>query len=84
MRHAMVVLCALTSVIATAMGAEVPPPARLLAVRCGHLVDTVAGVLLAETTVVIDGQRIREVIAGNHAPPGADQIDLSTQTCLRG
>jgi imidazolonepropionase-like amidohydrolase len=71
-------------VIATAPAAEAPPPARLVAVRCGHLIDTQAGVLLGETTVVIDGQRIREVLAGNHAPPGAEPIDLSGETCLPG
>jgi imidazolonepropionase-like amidohydrolase len=84
MRHAIALLCTVTSLMATALAAEAPPTARLFAVRCGHLVDTQAGVLLAETTVVIDGQRIREVVAGNHAPPGAEQIDLSSQTCLPG
>jgi imidazolonepropionase-like amidohydrolase len=61
-----------------------PPAATVVALRCGQLVDTVAGKVLGETTVVIDGKRIREVSAGWHAPAGATQIDLSSQTCLPG
>jgi imidazolonepropionase-like amidohydrolase len=86
MRYSVSVLCSLTLIIAAAAAAQTArtPPAKLLAVRCGHLVDTQAGVLLGETTVVIDGQRIRDVVAGDHAPAGAEQIDLSTATCLPG
>jgi imidazolonepropionase-like amidohydrolase len=84
MRYSVAVLCTLACVVGTAPAAEAPPTARLLAVRCAHLVDTQAGVLLGETTVVIDGRRIREVLAGDQAPPGAEPIDLSTQTCLPG
>jgi imidazolonepropionase-like amidohydrolase len=59
-------------------------PTGLVALRCGQLVDTVAGKILGETTVVIDGKRIREVTAGWHAPAAATPIDLSSQTCLPG
>jgi imidazolonepropionase-like amidohydrolase len=59
-------------------------PAVPVALRCGQLVDTVAGKVLGETTVVIEGKRIREVSAGWHAPAGATQVDLSSQTCLPG
>src|SRR5580658_10008234 len=82
MRHPIAVLCVLTSIIAMASAGEAPP--RLLAVHCAHLLDTQAGVLLGETTVVIEGPRIRELIAGDHAPPGAEPIDLAAQTCLPG
>jgi imidazolonepropionase-like amidohydrolase len=86
MRYSASVFCSLTLIIAAAAAAQTAqtPPAKLLAVRCGHLVDTQAGVLLGETTIVIDGQRIRDVVAGDHAPAGAEQIDLSTATCLPG
>jgi imidazolonepropionase-like amidohydrolase len=86
MRHSVALLCTFSWVIAASPAAETPAPApaRLLAVRCGHLLDTQAGVLLGETTVIIDGQRFRELIAGDHAPPGADPIDLSAETCLPG
>jgi imidazolonepropionase-like amidohydrolase len=75
------VLCHSASVAAASDSA---PPSRVLAVHCGHLLDTLAGVMLGETTVVIDGKRIREVTAGNHSPAGAEHIDLSSQTCLPG
>jgi imidazolonepropionase-like amidohydrolase len=87
MRHAVSVICSLTLVLAAAAHSPAPaqsPAAKLLSVRCGHLVDTQAGALLGETTIVIDGQRIRDVVAGDHAPPGAEQIDLSSATCLPG
>jgi hypothetical protein len=63
MRYSMAALCTLMWVIATAPAAEAPAP--LVAVRCGHLLDTQAGVLLGETTVVTDGPRFHDVIAGD-------------------
>jgi imidazolonepropionase-like amidohydrolase len=58
--------------------------ATLTAVHCGHLIDTQAGQLLGETTVVVDGRRIRDVLPGHSAPPGATEIDLSGETCMPG
>ena len=54
------------------------------AVHCGQLIDTQAGKLLGETTVVIDGKRIRSVTPGHQVPAGASEIDLSSQTCMPG
>jgi imidazolonepropionase-like amidohydrolase len=59
-------------------------PAQVTALQCGHLIDTAAGKLLGESTVVIDGGRVREVSSGKSAPAGAKIIDLSTQTCMPG
>jgi imidazolonepropionase-like amidohydrolase len=53
-------------------------------VHCGHLLDTRAGKMLDETTVVIRGGRISEVQPGRGGPAEATQIDLSAQTCLPG
>ncbi len=55
-------------------------------IHCGHLVDVVAGKVLGATTVIVDGKRVREVVAGSGtgAPAGATEIDLSSQTCLPG
>jgi len=64
--------------------AEKPAAVKPLALHCGHLLDSQAGVLLGETTVVIEGRRIREVTPGSRAPEGAEPIDLSSQTCLPG
>src|SRR5471030_1296943 len=58
--------------------------APVIAVHCGHLLDTQVGKLLGETTVVIHGKRIDAVVAGHEAPAGSTEIDLSSQTCLPG
>jgi imidazolonepropionase-like amidohydrolase len=80
--HGLRVVCLVAS-MASAVAADSSGPA-VVALHCGRLVDTIAGKVLGETTVVIDGKRIREIAAGWHAPSGATQIDLSSQTCLPG
>ena len=64
--------------------ADSPPATPALAVHCGHLLDTLAGKLLGETTVIVTGQRISAVEAGGATPPGAQSVDLSHETCLPG
>jgi imidazolonepropionase-like amidohydrolase len=59
-----------------------PPPETVL--HCGHLIDTAAGKTLGATTIVVEGSHVREVDPGSAAPPGAREIDLSTQTCMPG
>jgi imidazolonepropionase-like amidohydrolase len=63
-----------------------PPDATTVrVVHCGHLIDTEAGKLLGETTIIIDGKRIREVKPGRADSAGAAQtIDLAVSTCLPG
>ena len=56
----------------------------LSVLHCGHLIDTEAGTLLGETTIVVEGKRIKEVKAGNSDVAGATAIDLSTSTCMPG
>ena len=60
--------------------------ARVSVIHCGHLVDVIGGKVLGATTVIVEGKRLREVVAGSGAgaPAGATEIDLSTQTCLPG
>jgi imidazolonepropionase-like amidohydrolase len=59
-------------------------PAVVTALQCGHLIDTANGKMLGETTIVIEGGRIKEVVSGVRPPAGAKLIDLSTQTCMPG
>jgi imidazolonepropionase-like amidohydrolase len=73
-----------TFCISIARAAESSASVRSVAIRCGHLLDTQAGTLLAATTVIIEGTRIRSVVAGDHVPEGTASIDLSSQTCLPG
>jgi imidazolonepropionase-like amidohydrolase len=60
------------------------PAAAIIALDCGHLIDTANGKMLGETTIVIEGGRIKEVLNGTRPPAGAKVIDLSTQTCMPG
>jgi imidazolonepropionase-like amidohydrolase len=82
MRGALVT-CGCLAVSVCVHSAESAAPTTV-ALHCGHLIDALGGKLLGESTVVIDGQRIGSVGDGWHAPPGATQIDLSSQTCLPG
>ena len=63
--------------------AEAPAPG-VTALLCGHLIDTAAGKVLGESTIVIEGGRVKEVHSGLQAPAGATAIDLKTQTCMPG
>src|ERR1700726_4093873 len=69
---------------AAARAADDASSAPLTAVHCGHLVDTQAGKILAETTVLIRAKRIESVVSGRQAPAGSVEIDLSNETCLPG
>jgi imidazolonepropionase-like amidohydrolase len=60
------------------------PPAPVTAIHCGHLLDVLAGKMLGPTTVIVEGKRVREVVAGSQSPPGATEIDLLDATCLPG
>jgi imidazolonepropionase-like amidohydrolase len=68
---------------AFASAADAPQPA-VVALHCGHLLDVQAGKMLGETTVVVEGKRIRNVQAGAASPPGAQVIELGSLTCLPG
>ncbi|WHZ18936.1 MAG: Amidohydrolase [Rhodanobacteraceae bacterium] len=64
--------------------AEAQAPA-LTVIHCAHLIDTVAGKMLGATSIVIDGPRIKEVVAGSVSREGAKVIDMpANDTCLPG
>jgi len=69
---------------ASLSAADTPPPASVTALHCGHLIDTVGGKMLGDTTIVIENGHVREVLNGMQAPAGAKQIDLQTETCMPG
>jgi imidazolonepropionase-like amidohydrolase len=77
---------ALTVGIALAADAPAAPPSApaVTALLCGHLIDTVNGKLLGDTTILIEGGRVKEVRSGTQAPADAAVIDLKTQTCMPG
>jgi imidazolonepropionase-like amidohydrolase len=70
--------------LAVCAAADVSANAPLAVVlHCRHMLDTQAGILRGETTVMIEGQRIKEVIGGRQNRASATEIDLSG-TCLPG
>jgi imidazolonepropionase-like amidohydrolase len=75
-----------TTIAALAVPAAEPAGAApgVVALHCANLLDTAAGKLLGETTLVIDGKRIRELRAGRAEVPGAQSIELAGSTCLPG
>jgi imidazolonepropionase-like amidohydrolase len=70
--------------VGLASAADVPTPPSLTALLCGHLIDTAAGKVLGESTIVIEAGHVREVLSGAQAPAGAMAIDLKSQTCMPG
>jgi len=70
--------------VGLASAADVPTPPSLTALLCGHLIDTAAGKVLGESTIVIEAGHVREVLSGAQAPAGATAIDLKSQTCMPG
>jgi imidazolonepropionase-like amidohydrolase len=69
---------------AIAADPSAPSAAGLTALHCGHFIDTAAGKMLGETTIVTENGRIKEVSSGTQSPADARVIDLSTQTCMPG
>ena len=62
------------------------PATRVVAVRAGHLFDSIKGVMLTKQVVVASGERITEIGPDSQVkiPAGAQVIDLSQATVLPG
>ena len=64
---------------------QAPEPVdRLLAVRCGNLIDGLADEALGGKLVLIRNDRIESVDTVGDIPDGAEVLDLSGYTCLPG
>jgi imidazolonepropionase-like amidohydrolase len=78
-------LCMGAASAADAPRMDAPAGSNTTVVHCAHLVDTINGKVLGATSVVIDGERIAEVVAGSADRPGATVIDLpANDTCMPG
>ena len=77
---------ALIATIGSAAVAQTPtaPAPSLVALQCGHTFDATSGKLLGETTILVDGKRIKTIETGRSTPAGARIIDLGQMTCLPG
>lgn len=76
-------LFALPLVLTTLSAAAAPSPA-VIALQCGHVLDTLEGKLLGPTTLVVEGGRLREVLPGAVRPEGSTAVELARETCLPG
>jgi len=77
-----VALGALVLLCGTAMLVGQIGSTKTIVLRCGSLFDGRGDVLRKHVFVVIDGEKIKDVVAS--APSGADVVDLSRETCLPG
>lgn len=59
-------------------------PGQVVAIRCGHMFDSVHGQMLENQVIVVRGERISEVGANVPIPEGAQVIDLSRATVVPG
>ena len=77
-------LLALIVFLLSACGQEPDPQDEILAVRCGNLIDGLAGEARGGALVVIRNERIESVAEVGEIPEGAEVIDLGGYTCLPG
>src|SRR5262249_31393858 len=57
---------------------------RVQAIRCGALIQPADGAVRRNVLVMVEGERVRDVLERSAPPPGAAVIDLSDHTCLPG
>jgi imidazolonepropionase-like amidohydrolase len=58
--------------------------AQTIAVKAGRLIDPDAATVLSDQVILIHGNKIEAVGKGLAIPAGANVIDLSGKTVLRG
>ncbi|MGA2624507.1 MAG: amidohydrolase family protein [Bacteroidota bacterium] len=59
-------------------------PARVIAVKCGKLIDGKSDKVQTDVTILIEGRTVKNVGAVTPIPAGAEVIDLSNATVLPG
>ena len=80
-----VVVCSV-AIASVAAVAQTPAPTKRVMVRAGHLLDVKGGKMLADQTIVIEGDKIVSVDPASQAKaaPEAVTVDLSNATVLPG
>jgi imidazolonepropionase-like amidohydrolase len=63
---------------------EASAESTAIVLHCGSLIDTLNGSMLGPTTVVVQNDRIKELVPGTELRPGAAVIELTQQTCMPG
>ncbi len=83
LRHYLLAFIFLLSCIGFS-GAQSAPAAKTVVIRAGHLLDVRTGKMLANQTIVIQGDKIASVGSEAQTPAGAEVVDLSNATLLPG
>lgn len=63
---------------------QVPTSPKIIAVKCGRLLDVKSGNFIRDAVILIEGEKITKVGAGLRVPPEAQVINLGTATVLPG
>ena len=79
-----ILVCLIFSGLLAAGAFSQPPPAKILALTCGKLIDGNSDKVLEHAVILIEGNKIREVGTTVKIPEGAETIDLSAMTVLPG
>jgi len=80
----MVVSVLLACVAAPAGAADATSARGTQVLHCGHVFDAGSGRMLGESSLLIEGERIRALSSGFSTPAGASVVDLKALTCLPG
>ena len=73
---------AMAAFFAVPVFAQTPAPA-VSVIHCEHLIDVAHGKLLGASTIVVDGDRIKQVLDGTQQRDGANVVTV-TGTCMPG
>ena len=82
-RRAAILSVSLLFIVVAAANGQQPQPAPIVAVRAARMLDVVAGQILRNATVLIQGDRITAVNPPS-SPPGAQVLDLGDVTLMPG
>ena len=79
-----ILIAAFAALLFSACQQAPEPEDRVLAVRCGNLIDGISDEALGGKLVLIRNDRIESVDTVGDIPEGAEVLDLSDYTCLPG
>ena len=74
----------MTALFTLATCASFSVQAEIQALQCGKLFDSASAKMLGAKTIVVEGNKISQILDGASTVPNAKIINLSTQTCSPG
>lgn len=77
-------LVAILGLVWLSAPAQAQNEAAPIVLRAAHMVDVRSGELLDDVAVVVEGDKVREIVSGDTMPAGARVIDLGDATLLPG